>query len=415
MINYNSMLKRSQASVMAALFGLALLMPVALMLPGRAAAYAQLSERSIAISTSVASATNVEYAVSFKTATTSDVQAIIIDFCDGPIVGTVCVPVTGLNVNKGSTTINNLVGIADTWTVDTTVSSDTKLMIKNTSGGSIASGTTVSFKLGNGTSNGITNPSTTGSFYARILTFATETPAISYNSGSVGAANPPAATVDAGGVALSTANQLTINARVQEILQFCVGTTDAGTASDCTDISGTVVDLGVIGSGVVSVSPVDPQNGGNNRNGLAMIRTNAVGGANIKYFASPVGGGSNLLGSLRVTGATCGTNTTLTDQCFNSPTSKTEFVINTEAFGMTATLDTSNGDTTNLVRDAAYAGDGSAGEGFAWTGTTPATIASSPTVIDDEMLVLRFAAVAGVTTPTGQYGVRSTYIATSTF
>ncbi|HSH31808.1 MAG TPA: hypothetical protein VK963_04055, partial [Candidatus Saccharimonadales bacterium] len=57
--------------------------------------------------------------------------------------------------------------------------------------------------------------------------------------------------------------------------------------------------------------------------------------------------------------------------------------------------------------------------GFAWdqsgTNNPATTLATSPTVLDYEMLVLRFAARAAATTPTGSYAVTSTYIATATF
>ncbi|HEX9679387.1 MAG TPA: hypothetical protein VGA08_02090, partial [Candidatus Saccharimonadales bacterium] len=75
-----------------------------------------------------------------------------------------------------------------------------------------------------------------------------------------------------------------------------------------------------------------------------------------------------------------------------------------------------NGTTANLVRDAEYAGDGTAGDLWAWDETgTADRIATSTTVVDDEMLILRFAATSAITTPTGTYTVVSTYIATPTF
>ncbi|MDQ2973344.1 MAG: hypothetical protein M3Q79_02595, partial [bacterium] len=134
------------------------------------------------------------------------------------------------------------------------------------------------------------------------------------------------------------------------------------------------------------------------------------------------------LGALRVSGSTCTGNGTIatgakTDQCFNSAgTTQLVFAGADEGFGMTvSSVDTTNGTTTNVTRDINYDGDGTnaAGNGWAWSQTTTDTVASSTgsavKVVDDEMLVLRFAAQAAVTTPTGQYGVTSTYIATSSF
>jgi hypothetical protein len=82
----------------------------------------------------------------------------------------------------------------------------------------VASATAVTIPLGSsGVSDGLTNPSTGNhTFYARILTFATAGAAQAYTSGT------PGSYVDAGGVALSTANQIQITAKVQERLSFCV-------------------------------------------------------------------------------------------------------------------------------------------------------------------------------------------------
>ncbi len=81
--------------------------------------------------------------------------------------------------------------------------------------------------------------------------------------------------IDEGVVGAAIVQQLTINARVQEILHFCVGTSNAAAPTDCSTMSGTTVDLGVVDTGAVSLSPVSTTNGGNNLNGVAMARTNA--------------------------------------------------------------------------------------------------------------------------------------------
>jgi len=52
--------------------------------------------------------------------------------------------------------------------------------------------------------------------------------------------------------------------------------------------------------------------------------------------------------------------------------------------------------------------------GWRTTGVAQALI-SSTTVVDDELVKLRFAAFANATTPTGTYTVASTFIATPTF
>lgn len=254
-----------------------------------------------------------------------------------------------------------------------------------------------------------------------------------------------------GVVAQSTVRQLTVNARVQERLDFCTGVTtvnDASTqvASDCSTLTdnGNTIDIGVVDSSLICVSgPSNPCDGHNSYNGVAMVRTNAFNGVVIDYFAEQDSGS----GQLKVAGATCVNNfTTFTDQCFNSADNNSDYVdganqqaftAGTERFGLTAAAvncentnayacDFSTGNY-NLVRDTEYDGNGDntfgTNQGFAWDdrgGTTgvdriASSAGSAVKVVDDESLILKFAATAGITTPTGQYTVTSTYIATATF
>lgn len=248
--------------------------------------------------------------------------------------------------------------------------------------------------------------------------------------------------------AQSTSRTLTVNARVQERLDFCVGSTavdDATSAvpTDCSTVTGNSVDVGNIENGNVNVSPVDPLNGGSSENGLAMIRTNAVNGATVSYRSLQ----NSASGSLKVPGATCGSTAayptgSLTDQCFNSA-DNTQIVAGEEEFGMTiggvncssttAYTCSFSGGTYNLLRDAKYDGTGTntfvadndlvagtTSANYAWLDTGLADLIASSTgstvkVIDDEALILKFAATAGVTTPTGSYTVQSDFIATATF
>ncbi|MDZ7744728.1 MAG: hypothetical protein U5K77_03140 [Candidatus Saccharibacteria bacterium] len=99
----------------------------------------------------------------------------------------------------------------------------------------------------------------------------------------------------------------------------------------------------------------------------------------------------------------------------------------TESFGMTVSDINQGGLTSNMVRDADYRGDGSTGNATACTGAADepcwawdptgdvVPIASSNDVLDNEVLLIQFAATASLTTPTGQYAVTSTYVATPTF
>jgi hypothetical protein len=382
---------------------------------------AQLTSRKVTLGSSKVSQTDVKYTPSFVVATTGVIEGIVVDFCsNSPLIGAACTAPTGFDVNEVGLAIANQTGITG-FTLNAATDTNT-VILTNAAGGSVNSGVTVSFDLGAaGASDGITNPSTNGTFYARILTYDTDTTAAAYAPGT------PGTHTDNGGIALSTANQLTINARVQEQLQFCVGTVaiPATAPSDCTGLTGTTVDLGVIDSGAVNVSPVAVASGGNNLAGAAMVRTNAANGVVIDYFAEQATSGTNHLGALRVSGATCNAGTSSSDQCFNSAgTTISPFVAGTEEFGLTiGEIDRTGSTTTNLTEDTNYDGDGTAATGFAWdqSGTfdrlasSAAGVQPENRVVDDEMLELRFAATAAVTTPTGAYTVTSTYVATSTF
>jgi hypothetical protein len=254
--------------------------------------------------------------------------------------------------------------------------------------------------------------------------------------------------------AQSTSQTLTVNARVQERLDFCVGaddlndatsTTDADTAANnnCADVTGSAVDIGNVENGFSNVSPVTATNGGDGENGIAMVRTNAFNGVVVDYKSLQ----DTSSGTLKVPGAQCSdgvappvaVSTIGTDRCFNTSNSQSTLTAGTEEFGMTI-AGVNCGSVTayscvfttgayNLVRDAAYDGTGAntfladadqvaatTAGGYAWEATTAADrIAGSSTVVDDEALILKFAATAGVTTPTGAYTVQADFIATATF
>lgn len=354
---------------------------------------------------------DVTYTVTFDVTTAhSNIEGIVIDFCDsatGPITGTACTAPSGFDINESGLALANNTEIS---TLTINAASDTNtLILSNSTGNALSAAATVSFNLGTSAAgDGITNPDTNGTFYARILTYTTDTVANAYTS------TVPGAYTDDGGIALAIANELTITARVQEQLQFCVGTAEVGT--DCTGVSGTAVSLGVVDSSTVADTTAAPA--------YAMIRTNAANGATISYKAEQ----DTSSGKLKVTGATC-TGTNVTDQCFNSAgTTQATITAGTESFGM-AVIDINNsnggGTNDNLTCDTNYDGDGTC-DGtigalqYAWddTGvfdTIASSSASSTKVLDDELMIMRFAATASATTPTGLYSTTANFVATATF
>ena len=404
---------------------------------------AQLSQRKITISSSVLSATSVSYAVSFRTTQTTVIRGLVVEICqNSPIVGIACTTTNGVTATPttGTVTFTNAGSSGDaTFEVHANSTATGRYIVTDSDGATGGDGITPVTSADFTFSFTATNPSGTsgtagavGSFYARILTYSTAADASAYVS-----ATPGNNILDSGGIALSTVRQLTVNARVQEELEFCVGTIDNTVTNAATfqtyngsnACSGTAfssstptVDLGVVSSTSVSLSPVT-SNGGNSREGVFDVRTNAVNGATVTYFAQQ----DSSSGRLKVTGQTCSgnsgafdTTSGLTDQCFGSNATQSDFTVTAagqqEEFGMTGLPVYVLATTSNLTRDTNYDGAGTAAGGLAWqqNGTTT-TLATSSTVLDYEAVVLRFAARSAATTPTGQYTVVSTYVATGLF
>jgi hypothetical protein len=420
---------RRRVPTLAAALGLLAATAVPAVLGPRTVSAAQVTNRRINISTSVVGATGVTYDVQFRPVSSTAIQGIVIDFCqNSPLVGLACDTDEGVANAPGAGSISVAhTGGPYTFNVEDNTGATNKLILTRAAGMAVdtAANVTFSFTANNptGTSG---NPNAPGSFYGRIITFADDADALTYDSSSTGA-NNPGDKLDDGGVALSTARQLTVEARVQEVLEFCVGALLASeNPQNCTvgpmTTGSTTVDLGVIDSTTESVSPVAAANGGNERTGAMIIRTNAFGGAVIQYKAE-LNAGS---GTLKVPSAVCLASDNSTpdilsgsnvDQCFNSAISANDLSLPGEKFGMAVGLVEDLASTDNLAKNlSTYNYDGIDPDGFEWdaSGATQ-QIAASGTVMDYERLWLHFAARAAATTPTGAYSVTSTYIATATF
>lgn len=389
-------------------------------LSGPDAYAAQLTSRSLTLSTAAPAASSVTYTFGFTVPTATTILGIKFQACSAAI-GT-CTAPTGLSFS--SRTIGSPTGFSGTaFSVDTTGANDCTpsasiICINRASGTDTSGAKTVPF-------SSITNPSTTNStFFVRMTTYSANT----YTTVSA---------LDTGTVAAAVTQTLTISARIQEILNFCLGNTtvnDATTSpgADCSAISGTTVDLGTLDASSVNTSPVSTGNGGNNTNGIAMLRTNASSGATVSY-KSIQDSGTNHLGALRVSGASCNAGNVNTDQCITSAgTTQSAFAAGTEDFGMTiagvncgstsAYTCTFSSGTYNLTRDTQYDGLGSNtygssnAQGYAWDETGSLDqIASSSGAVDDESLILRFAATPNAVTPTGSYSTQADFIAVATY
>ncbi len=411
---------------------------------------AQLTSRSVTISTSEPSASGVSYGFKFSWANATAVRGVVMQFCTTAL-GTCTLP-TGMNVSTATVTASTgFPGGALSTTKTTTATGDctdpataAATMVCLTSASTTsAAGTDATITLGT-----ITNPSLVAApslttVYARVSLYA-------------GAAFVAPA-IHTGTVATAITRQLTVSGRVQERLLFCVAAIGDGGAADttvptslptCAALTNTVVDLGIIDNTTIASAPVDntpPSSQGNDQYGIAMVNTNASGGVAVTYFAEPdtTSGAAQQLRTFRVPGATCdASDTTVTDQCFQPAVSTGgAFTAGTERFGLAIPCilawDGASGSTNvnglvsttrNLSATGSYDGSDNTttsaadcentetGNNYAWNTTNAAVpIASSTTVVDNEIVKLKFAATASATTPTGAYTVRSTYIATPVF
>lgn len=408
------------------------------MMSARASA-AQLTIRSLTLGSAQPSvSTSYTFAFRIGASSTSKIQSLKFQACT-VAVGT-CGTVTGLSFSSAAQTGQTGFQGGTAFAADASVAGDciasaTVLCAKRSDATVQTASTdkTITFST-------ITNPSAPNTaFFVRMTTYSAVTS--QYNASDI---------IDTGTVAAAIAQTLTVSANVAEILNFCVGSTtvDTGTTStpsDCLGVSGASVNIGTLDPSVTNVSPVST-NGGDGNNGIAMLRTNAATGANVYYRAVPAGSGTNHLGTLRLTGASCNAGSVNTDGCIDAQgTSKAVFNAGTEKFGMTVaavncTSTTSYtctyaGGTYNLVRQSNYdpmAGNtyttdsgtvaGASNGQYAFdetSGASPVLLASSTSStikqVDDEALILKFAASNAITTPFGSYSVAIDYIAVPAF
>jgi hypothetical protein len=206
---------------------------------GQHASAAQITERSLKISSSAngsittgnpgegGNGQKAKYTFGLKPGSSGAIQSVLFEACTSPLPGTTCTAPTGM-------TMANLSGatLATTGTNFTTgfaVDSSTVLTgapyncsgtspgrtncfaIKCTDATSVTSGTALTVTFTVDASHYVTNPTTDNStFFVRIVTYSD---------------NAFATPVDTGTVANSTADQIDITAKVQETLNFSVGST----------------------------------------------------------------------------------------------------------------------------------------------------------------------------------------------
>lgn len=249
---------------------------------GASTAYAapsggQVLNRSITLSSSEANATGVSYLVEFDVATSDTIQGIIVDFCNAtggsPIVTDSNCAAPDANFSTAAVGITEGTGMsAGDWAA-APILSNRAVQLTSATGEALTALDTISFTL-----TGIVNPGNVGTFYARVVTYDSNTgDVLAYAAGSEGNTNA----IDYGGFALSTSDSLTVTAKVQESLLFCLWTNAAGT--NCADVNATGTDV-VLGdtNGVLSNYETPYTSASTGTSPTLGIASNAQGGVTVR-------------------------------------------------------------------------------------------------------------------------------------
>lgn len=241
---------------------------------------AQITERSIQLSSSAKSATNVTYKIDFTPV--SGAGAFVVDFCkNSPVIGATCTSPSGDGFSASA---------ASTSTAGFTVSALSATTIQVN--GTVTTAVSPSVEI-----SGITNPNVAGTLYARIVTFDTTVNAANYTSTEA----TPTGSVDMGGVALSITDKINVSAAVLESMTFCLS--GNAISENCGGtLTAPVLTLGANTGAGIALDPNSVYTGTVN----TQLSTNAVGGAVVRLKSSATGCGGLIRAGAPSAAAGCG-------------------------------------------------------------------------------------------------------------
>lgn len=223
----------------------------------------ELTERSLELSDSTAAKQGVTYKVGFTIATVGTLGSIEVEFCSNSTFPTdVCVAPAGLDAS-------NVVFSQETGVSGFSVSpSSTANNIILTRPPAPTAAVTATLQFDN-----ITNPTNTGSYYARVITYPTSDASGAYT--------------DSGGMAFAINPAVNVKVQVPPYILFCTGNTISGT--DCNTASGDFIDLGELSTTHTSSGQSQ-----------MVIATNAQNGYSITATGTTLTSGNNTIPSLSV-------------------------------------------------------------------------------------------------------------------
>jgi hypothetical protein len=322
----------------------------------------------------------------FTEATTgANVGSIEFLYCTTPLPGTTCTAPAGLDAS----TVSSVSGATVSgWSLGTggNVPTANRLRITRTPS-NITNTQELIFGAGSTGTDYIENPSTDNEeFFVRITTYAT---------------NAWGTQVDSGTVANSIAQQIDITAKVQETLNFSVGTTATAANATCDALSGSALALGD-GDGVLNFQQAY------DAHSYFRVSTNANSGTVIYYAGDTLKNSSDEIAEIGTSAAASEPGTEQFGLAIDDTGSQSadQFTFNT----LDATAPYNDGQGT--ITDS-----GTASFAFDTASlTTPVEIASSGanTIVCDTGSV-RYLGNISTTTAPGIYTTTVTYLATPTY
>jgi len=354
---------------------------------------AQLSTRSVALSSSSKGATGVKYTVKFTP--TQDAAAYDIFFCkESPVAGDTCTAPTGFDASgvsgSGITASTNKIEVTGDLTADTPVSAEF---------------------------DGIKNPTTTDPLYARIVT---------YTTANVAAAGTATATslgafADEGGVAIGITDTTEVSAIVQESMTFCVAGNDLSQTghANCDNTTGALPPTLKLGDQVGSDTILSTALSTGTI--YTQLSTNAASGAVVSLQSSTKGCGGLVRAGADTNAHGCGIAPALTS---GVDTSTGTFGVKLGTASATTGAESPIGtlqaagtsDSSAYYNSTGYKLNYVLGDG---TGVTSnygdPIIDTNNAPVNNENMPLIFAASAGPNTPAGTYSADLSLVATAKF
>jgi len=348
------------------------------------ASAAQVTQRSIQLSSSSAAAQGVTYTVNFTAV--SAASAFVIDFCsNSPFIPSTCTPPTGFTAASAAS--------ATTGFTDVTGSTSSVVVA-----GTINAADNVSVAI-----SGITNPSASGPFYARIVTYDSKANAQAYTSTDLGSGSK-----DNGGAAIAITDTIAVRAAVLETMTFCIAGQTISADCNLTGNTKPTIQLGEAVGSIKALSPTVVSTG----SVFTQISTNAASGAVINIKSSALGcGGLKRAGDptacdilpalnsgISQGEAKFGVKTTTATDTGTTPAGALQPITGTYYNNSTFALNYVAGNTTGIT--SPY------GDPFLDTNNAP---------VNNKNMELVFGASVGNSTPAGNYSADLSLIATGKF